>query len=464
MIGTPLRRLRVAVGLLATVSALALAPAPVAAQDDGGVSIIRDTEIEAILRQDCDPIFVAAGLTPQNVQIHIVGDKELNAFSAAGQQVFLNTGLIIETKSPNQLIGVIAHETGHIAGGHIARSGEMGRSGIAPLILGMGLGILAAIAGAPDAAAGLIYSSSYFAQLSVLGYSRVQESAADQAAVTYLEKSGQSGEGLVEFFNNFRYQEVFSDEKKYPFFRDHPLSDDRIEALTARVSAQPHFHAVDSPEAIAKHEIMKAKLEAFLNAPQQTFIQYPETNTSFPARYARAIAYYRELETDKAIRAIDALIADQPNNPYLWELKGQVYFEAGKPKEAEPAHRRSVELKPDAPLLRINLGQTLVAMEDKTKLDEAISEINRALTEEPDNALGWRLLSEAYDAKGEAGRARLATAEQNFYLGQMKDARTFALRARDLLKKDTPEWRRATDIVLASKPSPQELQEINHPG
>jgi len=464
VIGTPLRRLRVAVGLLATVSALALAPAPVAAQDDGGVSIIRDTEIEAILRQDCDPIFVAAGLTPQNVQIHIVGDKELNAFSAAGQQVFLNTGLIIETKSPNQLIGVIAHETGHIAGGHIARSGEMGRSGIAPLILGMGLGILAAIAGAPDAAAGLIYSSSYFAQLSVLGYSRVQESAADQAAVTYLEKSGQSGEGLVEFFNNFRYQEVFSDEKKYPFFRDHPLSDDRIEALTARVSAQPHFHAVDSPEAIAKHEIMKAKLEAFLNAPQQTFIQYPETNTSFPARYARAIAYYRELETDKAIRAIDALIADQPNNPYLWELKGQVYFEAGKPKEAEPAHRRSVELKPDAPLLRINLGQTLVAMEDKTKLDEAISEINRALTEEPDNALGWRLLSEAYDAKGEAGRARLATAEQNFYLGQMKDARTFALRARDLLKKDTPEWRRATDIVLASKPSPQELQEINHPG
>ncbi|MGA0601097.1 M48 family metalloprotease [Caulobacter sp. KR2-114] len=464
MIGTPLRRLRVAVGLLATVSALAFAPVPVAAQEDGGVSIIRDTEIEAILRQDCDPIFVAAGLTPQNVQIHIVGDKELNAFSAAGQQVFLNTGLIIETKSPNQLIGVIAHETGHIAGGHIARSGEMGRSGIAPLILGMGLGILAAIAGAPDAAAGLIYSSSYFAQLSVLGYSRVQESAADQAAVTYLEKSGQSGEGLVEFFNNFRYQEVFSDEKKYPFFRDHPLSDDRIEALTARVTAQPHFHAVDSPEAIARHEIMKAKLEAFLNAPQQTFVEYPESNTSFPARYARAIAYYKELETDKAIRAIDALIAEHPNNPYLWELKGQVYFEAGRPKDAEPAHRRSVELKPDAPLLRINLGQTLVATEDKTKLDEAISEINRALTEEPDNALGWRLLSEAYDAKGEAGRARLAAAEQNFYLGQMKDARVFALRARDLLKKDTPEWRRATDIVLASKPSPQELQEINHPG
>ncbi len=464
MIAKPLRLLRAAVGIAAVLSAMALSTAPAYAQEDGGVSIIRDTEIEAILRQDCDPIFIAAGLTPQNVQIHIVGDKELNAFSAAGQQVFLNTGLIIETKSPNQLIGVIAHETGHIAGGHIARSGEMGRSGIAPMILSMGLGVLAAIAGAPDAAAGLIYSSSYFAQLSILGYSRVQESAADQAAVTFLEKSGQSGEGLVEFFNNFRYQEVFSDEKKYPFFRDHPLSDDRIEALTARVTQQPHFHAVDSPEAIARHEIMKAKLEAFLNPPQQTFVEFPEANKSFPARYARAIAYYKELETDKAVRAIDTLIAEQPNNPYLWELKGQVLFEAGRAKDAEPAHRRSVELKPDAPLLRINLGQTLIATDDKAKLDEAITEINRAITEEPDNALGWRLLSEAYDTKGEAGRARLAAAEQNFYLGQMRDARVFAMRARDLLKKDTPEWRRATDIVLASKPSPQELQQLNKPG
>ena len=154
----PLRRLRATVSLVAVVSALVLPTAPAYAQDDQGPSIIRDTEIEAILRHDCDPIFAAAGLTPANVQIHIVGDKELNAFSAAGQQVFLNTGLIIEAKSPNQLIGVIAHETGHIAGGHIARSGEMGRAGIAPLILGMGLGVLAAIAGAPDAAAGLIYS------------------------------------------------------------------------------------------------------------------------------------------------------------------------------------------------------------------------------------------------------------------------------------------------------------------
>jgi predicted Zn-dependent protease len=461
---TPFRQLRTAAGSLALATALA-APAAVSfAQDQPSVSIVRDTEIEAILHEDADPIFVAAGLDPKNVQIHLIGDRELNAFSAGGQQLFLNTGLIIETKTPNQLIGVIAHETGHIAGGHIARSGAAGRAALGPLLLGIGLGVLAAAAGAPDAAAGLVFSSGYFAELSILGYSREQEFRADQAAVTYLERAGESGRGLVDFFNNFRYQEVFDDEKKYPFFRDHPLTDDRIAALTTRVDQQPHAGAVDSPEAIAEHAVMKAKLEGFLNGPGPTLVEYPDTDQSFPARYARAIAYYKETETDRAIKAIDALIAERPTDPYLWELKGQVLFEAGRPKEAEPAHRKSVQLKPDAPLLEINLGQTLIALGDPKRLDEAIGDIKRALGEEHDNPLGWRLLSEAYDSKGDGGMARLASAEQNFYLGQLLEARTFAVNARDLLKKDTPEWRRANDIILASKPTPDQLKKIGGVG
>jgi len=460
----PLKLVRAAIGGLAVAGLLAWPVAPAFAQSDPGVSIIRDTEIEAILHEDADPIFIAAGLNPKSVQIHLIGDKELNAFSAGGEQLFLNTGLILETKSPNELIGVIAHETGHIAGGHLARSGAMGHAALAPLILGIGLGILAAAAGAPDAAAGLVYSSGYFSELSMLGYTREQESRADQAAVTYLERAGESGQGLVDFFNNYRYQEVFDDEKKYPFFRDHPLTDDRIEALTARVKQQPHLGVVDSPEAIARHALMKAKLEAFLDGPGQTFIDYPESDTSFAARYARAIATYKETETDRALKMIDALIAEQPDNPYLWELKGQVQFEAGRPKDAEPAFRKAVGLKPDAPLLQIYLGQILIALDDPIRLDEAISHIRRAMVQEIDNPEGWRLLSEAYDTKGEAGMARLATAEQNFYLGQTHDARVFAMRARELLKKDSPEWRRATDIVLTSKPSKDDLKRVGAEG
>ncbi len=460
----PRSRLKTAVASTVLAALLVARSGPGFAQDGPGVSIIRDTEIEEILHKDADPVFVAAGLDPQAVVIHIIADRQLNAFSTGGQQLFLNTGLIMETKTPNQLVGVIAHETGHIAGGHIARSGAAGRAALGPILVGIGLGVLAALAGAPDAAASLVFSSTYFGELSVLGYSREQESRADQAAATYLEKAGLSGRGLVDFFNNFRYQEVFDDERKYPFFRDHPLTDDRIGALATRVEQQPHYAAEDSPASIERHALMRAKLEGFLSGPGQTFADYPETDQSFPARYARAIALYRQTETEPALKAIDVLIADQPNDPYLWELKGQVLFEAGRAKEAEPAHRRSVELKPGAPLLRVNLGQTLIAVGDSAKLDEAVDQIHRALGLEPDNALGWRLLAEAYDGKNEPGMARLAAAEQNFYLGQLLEARTFAVHAREMLRKDSPEWRRATDIILASRPSPAQLKELGVTG
>lgn len=441
------RLARTCIGLMAMAGVLLAPVTAVQAQEQSSVSLIRDTEIEEILRQDANPVFLAAGLRPDDITIHIVGDKELNAFVAVGQNLFLNVGLIIETKTPNELIGVIAHETGHIAGGHIARSGSGMRGAMAPMIVSLGLGILAAIAGAPDAAAALIMSSPYFGQLSLLGYSRVQESAADQAGLTFLEKSGQSGRGLVEFFNNFRYQEVISEARRYPFFRSHPLSGERIDALQARAESQSNWGATDSPEAMLLHAIMKAKLEAFFNPPAQTFVEYPESNRSYPARYARAIAYYRNTEPEKALAALDALITEQPRNPYLWELKGQVLFEAGRAAEAVPAHLRSVQLKPDAPLLLINLGQAILALDDNARIDEAIGYINRSMDLENDNPLGWRLLSEAYDRKGDAGMARLAAAEQNFALGNMRDAQTFATRARELLPKDTPQWRRAQDII-----------------
>ena len=378
--------------------------------------------------------------------------------------MFVYAGLIMKAETPNQLIGVMAHETGHMAGGHLVRADEGEKNALKTFLITMGLGIAAAVAGAPDAAAGLMYSASYFATLDYLGYSRVQEADADQAAATYLEKAGESGRGLVDFFDNFRYEEVFSQAKRYPFFQSHPLTSDRIEALRARVEKNPHFGAVDTPEAIEQHKVMVAKLKAFINPPQQTFMDYKESDTSFPARYARAIAYYRATETDRALKLIDALTTDYPNDPYLYELKGQVLFEAGHIKESEAPYRRSVELKPNAPLLRIMLGQTLVAEDDKTKVDEAVSQLNRSLDFENDNPFAWQILAQAYDAKGDGGMARLATAEQNFSLGQLKEARVFALRARELLPRNSPQWRRATDIVLVSQPTKDDLQSLARQG
>jgi predicted Zn-dependent protease len=430
--------------------------APVLAADS--VSLLRDTEIEEILHEQSDPIFRAAGLNPKEVRILLVGDKTLNAFATQGQVLGLNTGLIMETETPNQLKGVIAHETGHLAGGHPIRSGDMQNAGLRPMLLTMGLGVLALLAGAPDAGALLLGNSSYFGTLGALGYSREQEGRADQAAVGFLENSGQSGKGLVEFFDKFRYQEVFQEARRFPYFRSHPLSSERIELLRSRVEKQKNYDVVDTPEELERHEVMKAKIIGF-TTPQVALTKYAETDKSYHARYARAIAYYRLKDVNRALSMVDALLIEYPKNPYLWELKGQMLFESARTAEAEFPQRRSVELKPDAPLLRINLGQTLINLGDAQKRDEGINELKRALVDEeiPD---AWRLLAQAYDARGDEGLARLATAEYYYGLGALNEARVFAMRARDLLDKDTIGWRRATDIVLTANPSNDDLKDL----
>ncbi len=454
---SPPRSISRMASVVALAVSLAVAPSLANAQ-----SLIRDTEIEEILFRDSAPILEAAGIDSKSVEILLIGSKELNAFAAPRVMGFY-TGLILESDDPNELQGVIAHEVGHLAGGHSARSDDFNRAGMRPFLLTMGLGVLAALAGSPEAAIGLASSASMFGTIGALGYSREQESRADQAGATLLDKAGLSGKGLADFFDNFRYQEVFDEARRFAYFRSHPISSDRIEALRRRVEKQPNYGKVDSPEAIAEHAVMKAKLDAFLN-PQIAIAKYSEKATDYPSRYARAIAYYQLKEPDRALKLIDVLLNEQPQNPYLWELKGQILFEFGRTQEAEAPQRKSVALKPEAPLLRINLGQTLIALDDKAKVNEGVAELRKSLTQEEDNAVAWRLLAEAYDKLGKDGLARLATAEYNFNVGDKRQARVFAMRAREMLDKGTPEWRRATDIFLVSEPSREEMRSLGREG
>ena len=449
------------VSRLALTAALAVSVSLGAGQA-AAQSLIRDTEIEEILARDSKPILDAAGIDAKSVEIVLIGSKELNAF--AGPRIMgFNTGLILESDTPNELQGVIAHEVGHLAAGHSARRGDMNSAGMKPFLLTMGLGVLAALAGSPEAAAGLAGSASYFGTLGALGYSREQEGRADQAGAALLDKAGLSGAGLAEFFDNFRYQEVFDEARRFAYFRSHPISSDRIESLRRKVEVQPNYNKKDSPEALAEHAIMKAKLDGFLN-PGVAITKYDEKATDYPSRYARAIAYYQLKEPERALKLIDVLLQEQPTNPYLWELKGQILFEFGRTEEAEAPQRKSVELKPEAPLLRINLGQTLIALDDKKKVVEGITELKRALNHEEDNAVAWRLLAEAHDKMGEDGLARLATAEYNFNIGDKRQARVFAMRAREMLTRGTPEWRRATDIVLVAEPTREDLRDLAREG
>lgn len=421
------------------------------AQDEGDTqSVIRDTEVEAFLKDQTKPVLAAAGLDPDKVHYLLIASNDLNAFSTFHLIIGLNTGLIMEADTPNQLFGVIAHETGHLSGGHMMRTDEVERAARTPMAISLGLGIIAAMAGAGEAGMALAASSSQFGTLNALHYMQTEESAADAAGAKAMERAGMSGKGLVDFFYKFRNVETFSHAERYEFFRTHPLSRERIQALDGMVRRQPHYGQVDSPEVIAKFAVVKAKLSGFLNDPIKTFQLYPETDTSYPARYARVIATYKWGKWDDALKQLDSLIQEQPDNPYLWELKGQIYFETARPALAKPAHEKSVALMPNAPLLRVNLGQTLIALGDKEDITEAVMHLNESLKYEDDNSFAWAQLAQAYDALKQPGMARLATAEAQFFDGDYSAARTSAVWSQKYLDASSPEFRRARDIVMTT--------------
>ena len=413
-------------------------------------SVIRDTEIESFLKSQTRPVLSAAGLDADRVHYLLIASDDLNAFATFGLRIGLNTGLIMEADTPNQLFGVIAHETGHLSGGHMMRTDEIERAARMPMAISLGLGVIAALAGAPDAGANLMVSSGTFGTLGALRYIQTEESAADAAGVKALEKAGMSSRGLVDFFYKFRNVETFSNADRYEFFRTHPLSRERIQALRGVAERQPHYGVVDSPETMAQFDIVKAKLAGFLDSPLKTFQKYPESDTSYPARYARVIATYKMGNWDQAIVLLDKILEEQPNNPYLWELKGQIYFETGRAALAKPAHEKSVSLMPQAPLLQLNLGQTLIAVGGKDSLNEAVEHLQQSIKYEDDDSFAWEQLAQAYDGLNQPGLARLSTAEAQFYQGDYMAARTSAVWSQKYLDATSPEYRRARDIVMTA--------------
>ena len=413
-------------------------------------SLLRDTEIEETMRDYTTPILRAAGLSPSSVDLYLVNDPSLNAFVTRGQNIFLHSGIILRSDTPNQLKGVIAHEAGHIAGGHIVRSDYGNRSAYGAMLIAAGIGLAAILAGEGQAGALVLGGSQQFGQIEALAYSRVNESAADQYAAQYMEATGQSAQGLIDFFDRFRAQEVLSNARRYPYFRGHPLSSDRIDALRERVEESPYTDVTDTEEEQHRLEMAKAKLRGFLEGPQVVFSKYPPADKSQPARYARAVAHYRAADLRNAVAEIDSLITEEPNNPYFHELKAQILYESGQREKAIPSARRALELKPDAPLLEIALAQSLLETSDRASIDEAVNLLKSALTTETGNSYAWYTLSRAYGERGEEALAKYAVAEQAYAVGDLQRARSFASRAKEDLPRNLPQWRRASDIIVVS--------------
>jgi predicted Zn-dependent protease len=444
---------------LACVTAAALVSASVPAQAQRGPPIIRDAEIEQLLKEYTQPLLKAAGLAQQNVQIVIINDRAFNAFVADGRRIFVNAGAVMDAETPNQIIGVLAHETGHIAGGHLARIREQLAAASTASILAMIVGVGAMVAGARSGSSGMSQAGAaalagpqQAIQNSLFAYIRAQEDQADRAAVKFLTTTGQSAKGMAETFKRLADQILYQTQYMNPYMQSHPLPSERVAALEGLARQSPYWDHKDPPALQARHDLMRAKLFGFVERPEAVARRYPASNTSLAARYARAISAYRFADPRAAVAQIDALIQAQPQNPYFYELKGQALLEAGKPAEAIAPLRQAIQHAPNGALIQIMLGQALVATNERARIDEAITILQAALTREPESAEAYRHLAMAYGHKNDLARADLASAQSAFMRGDLKTAREIAMRAKTRFPVGSPGWVKADDIATYKPP------------
>jgi predicted Zn-dependent protease len=435
--------------LFLMIAASLAAIAPAAAQS---LNLLRDAEIENTIRTFATPVWKAAGLDPQAIHIYIVNDPTLNSFVAGGQNLFMNTGTILRADNPNELIGVMAHETGHIAGGHLVRSAEAQHNAMIESIIGMLLGGAATVAGHGNAGAGGILAGESVGERALMQYSITQEASADQAALRFLDRTHQSAQGLLDFFRILEQEEFLNAQHQDPYLQTHPLTEERVNYVKEHVDHSPYTSAKDPPEWMAMDDLIKAKLSAFLGNPPDVLAQWKPGDNSAPARYARAIAYYRIPDLNHALPLTDGLIQDYPNNPYFQELKGQMLFENGRIAEAVGPYTRAQQMRPDEPLFNIELAQVQLETNDPKLIQKAKDELNAALRSEPDNADAWRFLAVAYGRNGEMGMAALSLAEQNMATGNFREAGLQADRAQKLLPPGAQK-QRAQDLAADAKRS-----------
>src|SRR5213080_1270758 len=448
-------------GLTAVTAAVALAIAPMspaAAQENRGPPVIRDTEAEQLLRDYTRPILRAAGLEKHNIQMVIINEGTFNAFVADGRRIFVNYGAMMQSETPNQIIGVLAHETGHLAGGHLSKLREQLAQAQTQMIIAMLLGAGAIVAGArsgssnsglANAGAAAIAGPQEMIRRTLISYVRQQEENADRAGVKFLTATGQSAKGMYETFRRFTNDSLFAARGADPYLQSHPMPAERVAALEELARSSPYWEKKDDPAVQLRHDMVRAKISAFMERQDTVYRRYPLSNDGLPARYARAITTYLHGDLRSALAQIDGLVQVQPNNPYFHELRGQALLEGGKPAEAIAPLRKAVQLSNNSPLIEMLLGQALVGTDNKAYTDEAIRILRIAVARETEASLGYTQLAMAYGRRGDYAEADLASAQAAFLRGDNKTARELATRAKTRFAVGTPGWVRADDIVAS---------------
>jgi predicted Zn-dependent protease len=447
--------------LIAKVLAL-LACAAVTAQPVAAQAVLRDAETEALLNDMTAPLIEASELEPGNVEMVLINDGSINAFVAGGQAIYVHAGLINAADTANEVQGVLAHELGHITAGHVIRFNERTKAANGISILSLLVGVAAALAGAGDAAMGAIMAGQQAALGSFLAYNRDQEAATDLAGARYLSGAGISGRGMISFFEklrNFEIRRGYSQSDDAGYMRTHPLSGDRVQTLRNLLAEDPAWEARDDPALQERFLRAKAKLYGYLADPRRTLTYFPISDTSIPARYARAYAYHKEARIDLALAEADALLAAEPENPYFLELKGQVLLESGRPLEALDPLRRATELSRAHPLIAGIFGHALIATENEANYPEAERVLRAAVAKDRYNPFAWYQLGVVYAASGDIPRARLASAEQLVMNRRFPEALQNAQAAEASLPYGSPDWIRAQDVALEARAELERLRD-----
>lgn len=436
--------LAIAVSTATTVTAFAQANLP----------IVRDAEIEALVRDYARPIFRAAGISKSGIDIILINDKRFNAF-VAGRRMFINTGALMQSETPNEIIGVIAHEAGHIAGGHQERLREqLARAQTMAIVAGL-LGAGAIVAGAAtksgelaQAGGGIAMGGGEMARRGLLSYQRTEENTADRSAVTYLEATNQSTKGMLTTFERFQSALSLSGARVDPYQVSHPMPQDRIANLEELARKSPYFDKKDSPTLQLRHDMMRAKIAAFTDGQGATSRMFRKDPKGLAAQYGDTLNTFLYGNLGSASSKVESLIKQQPKNPYFQELRGDILMKSNQPAKAAEAYAKAVQLDPvKSGILPISYGQALIAVGTPDSLKKAIVQIRNGLDRDRENAVGYRYLAQAYGQLGDIPEAELATAEGNFYGGKYQDAKIFAARAQTKFKPGTPGWVRAQDII-----------------
>lgn len=416
------------------------------------LSFIRDTEIENAVRYYSAPIFNAAGLDVQTVRIHLIKDPRLNAFVAGGQRIFIHTGLLMAADDASQVIGVIAHETGHITGGHLAQFDTIRESAQAQQIATMLLGIPLALAtGRADAVAASLALGQHIGQRSFLTYTRAMEQSADQAAVTFLDEAKMSSRGMLEFFEKLKRNEALYTADQNPYTRSHPLTDSRMNFVRHHVQISKYSDNKLPEEYKLLHDRVRAKLRGYLLPESQVLTYYPKSDQSVPARYARAINLQQQHRYEESLKITDALLAESPKDPFFYEFKGDTLFDAGRMEDAIKTYGKALDILPWAAMIHQARARAYIELDGNENLKEAVADLKEAVRYEPWATFNWRLLATAYGRLDDQANTALALAEEAIRTGKKPTAKTYAERAMDQLPNGSPGWLRAQDIEFQAR-------------